>query len=309
MSGNWPSRVCRPLAAGFRGYPARMSPLGLLVLLASLAVAPAMAAAQEPGLGLPDGVPTDPARREALERAFADGGFVVDFERREIRFPVRVNLLWDPLEYLLVVQPQGRDHESLFAVDEDEIDVRMLNAAMLLFGVEPGTPGTTEAVQPRPTPEEVRRGADTVVTHPARGDGFYLTAYWTETMDDGRVEEFCYRVEDLVLNARESRTYQRGHWVYLGSRFVKPHEDAGEYWSAEREGNLISLVAFGTGHELLTGADPDSGYQDVWFPNVFLLPEVGHQVELVFSLDPPPCPPGGTRPAASAAGAHDGEDG
>ncbi len=309
MSGNWPSRVCRPLVAGFRGYPARMSPPGVFVLLASLLVAPAAVVAQEPGLGLPDGVPTDPARREALERAFADGGLSVDFERREIRFPARVNLLWDPLEYLLVVQPQGRDHESLFAVEADELDVRMLNAAMLLFGVEPGTPGTTEAVQPRPTLEEVRQGADTLVTHPARGDGFYVTAYWTETMDDGRVEEFCYRVEDLVLNARESRTYQRGPWIYLGSRFVKPHADAREYWSAEKDGNLISLVVFGTGHELLTGADPDSGYQDVWFPNVFLLPEVGHEVELVFSLDPPPCPSRRGGPAATTVEAGDGEDG
>lgn len=260
------------------------------LVVSAAAASASLVGAQEPdggGMAPGDAVPESPAEREALEQAFASGGFTLDLERREIRVPVRVNLLWDPLEFLLVVEPAGKTHESLFATDH--LDVVMLNTAMLLLGMTPGEPGRTEPIQPRPTPEEVRQGADTLVTTPPRGPGFYLTARWTETMDDGRVEEFCYRAEDLVLNARDSRTYARGPWVYVGSRLVKSR-DGREYLVAERSGDLIALVVFGTGDELLAGADPDAGYQDIWFPNVFLLPEVGHDVELVFTLEPPKCP-------------------
>lgn len=224
----------------------------------------------------------DPAQAELLAR-FAEKGVRVDYEQQRIQVQARVSVLSDPLEYLLVVQPQGKDYESLLACEG--VSAEALNAAMLLLGVEKGTNGRMTAVEPPPTLEEIQNGAEPYQVQVAQGDGFYLYVSWTETTGGGE-EFFCYRAEDLVINARTEGTYQRGRFVYLGSRFIRPHKDAAEYFAAEGEGNLVSLVIFEPANHLLAGADPMSDDQQIWYPNVFLLPPAGHPVTLTFAREP-----------------------
>lgn len=244
-----------------------------IVLLAALAGA--APGSQEPAAAAPP-------RAELLAR-FAEQGVRVDLERREISLTARVSVLREPLEYLLVIQPQGKDYESLLYCEE--VSAEALNAAMLMLGVEKGVNGSIRAADPPPTLEEIQNGADPSVVTPASGDGFYLYVSWEEETDGG-VEAFCYRAEDLVINARTEGTYRRGRWVYLGSRFLKPHKDADEFYAAQGEGNLVSLCIFEPANHILAGADPDSDDQQIWYPNVFLLPPLGHPVTVTFTREP-----------------------
>ncbi len=224
----------------------------------------------------------DPAQQEILAR-FAEQGVSVDLERQRIQVQARVSVLHEPLEYLLVLQPQGKDYESLLLCEK--LSAEALNAAMLLLGVEKGINGHLTAADPPPTLEEIQNGAAPYTVEPASGDGFYVYVSWEEQIG-GRTESFVYRAEDLVINARTEGTYQRGKFVYLGSRFVRPHKDAVEFFAAQGEGNLVSLCIFEPANHILAGSDPDSDDQQIWYPNVFLLPPVGQPVTVSFTREP-----------------------
>jgi len=223
--------------------------------------------------------PASSPQSELVAR-FAEQGVTLDLASSTITLQATVSVLYEPLEYLLVIQPQGKDYESLLYCEG--VSAEALNAAMLMLGVEKGINGSVKAAEPAPTLEEVQNGADPSIVVPASGDGFYCYVSWEEEMA-GHSEPYCYRAEDLVLNARTENTYQRGKWVYLGSRFIKPHKDADEFFAAQGEGNLVSLCIFEPANHLLTGADPDADDEQIWYPNVFLLPPAGHPVTVTFT--------------------------
>ena len=220
--------------------------------------------------------------RSDLVQEFAEQGIRLDLEAGTIRIDGQICQHYEPLEYLLVKQPQGKDHESLLSVLD--FSATALNAAMLMLGVEPGENGHVIPTEPAPTLEQVQDGVAPYTFHPATGDGFYMYVSWEREVGD-HVEHYRYRAEDLVLNVREESTYQRGRFVYLGSRFLRPHKDAKEFFAAEGEGNLVSLVHFRPANHLLGGSDPASDNQSIWYPNVFLLPALGHPVEIWFTRE------------------------
>lgn len=195
----------------------------------------------------------------------------------------------EPLEYLLVNE-HGKNHEALLRMEN--VSAEALNTAMLLCGTEVGDNVNYIPVDPPPTKEEFKNGAPMSTEVPASGDGFYIYVAWTTSKPDGTVEPYLFRAEDLVVNVNSDRSYHRAPFVYLGSRFIKPHKDAAEMFAADAEGNLVSLVYFKPANHLLTGNDPDASNQYVWYPNAFLLPEIGAPVKILFSRKPlgPPTP-------------------
>jgi hypothetical protein len=225
---------------------------------------------------------------QELVGAFAEQGVHVDLEKAEIKIQTFLCQLREPLEYLLVLQPQGKDHESLLYIKD--LNAEALNAAMLMVGADKGENGKMVPITPAPSDEEVQQGAATHVYKPPTGSGFILWAEWDLKQDDGRIEHYKYRVEDLVLNVQDERTYQRGEWVYLGSRFIRPHSDAKEFFAAQGEGNLISLVMFSPANHLLGGKDPRGSSQSIWYPNIFLLPPLDHPITLTFEITGRPRP-------------------
>ena len=251
------------------------------VLTAQEPAPSAAPAAQEPADSA--AAAQDPADLSPLYAALAKQGVGVDAAQQLIRIDATVCQRIEPLEYLLVLQPQGKDHEAMFATRD--ITAEALNTAMLLLGVEKGVNGEFTATDPAPTMEEVQNGVAPYSYEPASGDGFYIYAEWEREIGD-HVERFRYRAEDLVLNIRDETTYQRGRWVYLGSRFVRPHKDADEFFAAQGEGNVVSLVNFSPANHILAGADPSADNQSIWYPNVYMLPAIGHPVEIIFSRQP-----------------------
>jgi len=237
-------------------------------------------------------------------KELASKGVRADPSRGLIEIDASICQRVEPLEYLLVIAPRGKDHESL--VSTHDVSAEALNAAMLLLGVQKGENARLIPRDPPPTKEEIEKGIYPYKVVPARGDGFYIYISWEVEKKDGPPERYFFRAEDLVLNVRRQQTYTRGKWVYLGSRFFKPHKDAPELFAAEAEGNLVSLCNFNPPSHLLTGADPEAENQYIWYPNVYLLPEIGHPVKVLFSRrpleEPPPAVvPGGAPPGGGPA--------
>ena len=233
----------------------------------------------------------------ALLQALEKEGIVLDLEERLLSIPATVLIKNELLEYMLV-GPNGAMHESLFLT---QVRPSLLNAALLLLGVEPG----------RNAHWEERAGVDehgrpNKQIYPPEGDGFYLYVAWREAG-----ETYFFRAEDLVRNLESGRSLRRHRWVYLGSRFLALKKGQPESFLADVEGNLINLSFFFQGNTLLTSAIPECFEQTIWAANEWLLPERGQPVRLFLAREPlehltPAMLP--TLPEARP-GAQDDEDG
>jgi hypothetical protein len=209
--------------------------------------------------------------RSELEATLAREGVLFDRERGVIGISASVLVKNELLEYLLVA-PNGQAHESLFLT---QVRPSLVNAAMLLTGVEPGRNAHFEPDGTGPDGRPRRR------VYPPSGDGFLLYAAWREGE-----ETFLYRVEDLVRNLESGRALRRQRWVYLGSRFAPPMPGKPEAFLADIEGNLVNLSFFFQGNTLLTAAAEECESQSIWAANEWLLPPSGEPVRLFFARQP-----------------------
>jgi len=252
-------------------------------LAALLLLVPAAVLSSVPSRALGAGELREPAGQEApqepragaeagLEEALAAAGLRLDRDANLLALPARVQIKNDLLEYLLV-GPGGATHESLFLT---AVRPSLLNAALLLLGVEPGHNAYVVGGG-----EVDERGHTTRRIYPPEGDGFYLYAAWREAG-----ETYFFRVEDLVRNLESGRSLRRHRWVYLGSRFQALSPGKPESFVADLAGNLINLSFFYQGNTLLTAAPEECAAQTIWAANEWLLPEMGEPVWLVFARAP-----------------------
>ncbi len=207
-----------------------------------------------------------------LEQALAQEGLVLEREAGVLSVPAVVQIKNELLEYLLV-GANGAMHESLFVT---RVRPSLLNAALLLCGVEPGRNAHWEE---RSGVDE--RGRPNMQVYPPEGDGFYLYVAWREAG-----ETYFFRAEDLVRNLESGRSLRRHRWVYLGSRFLALKPGQPESFLADVEGNLINLSFFFQGNTLLTSAVEECFEQTIWAANEWLLPERGQPVRLFFARAP-----------------------
>jgi len=267
------------------------SPARSCLALSVLAFCPPSASARPRQADAPQAAQVE--LRQALEKE----GIVLDLEDQLLSLPATVLIKNELLEYLLV-GPNGAMHESLFLTP---VRPSLLNAALLLLGVEPGRNAHWEE---RAGVDE--RGRPNKAIYPPQGDGFYLYAAWREAG-----ETYFFRAEDLVRNLESGRSLRRHRWVYLGSRFLVLKKDQPESFLADVEGNLINLSFFFQGNTLLTSAIEECFEQTIWAANEWLLPERGQPVRLFFARAPLEC----LTPAMLATlpearqGASDGESG
>ncbi|HEX6883890.1 MAG TPA: YdjY domain-containing protein [Planctomycetota bacterium] len=260
---------------------ATLLPNLLLVLLLSPSARPLPALSQE----------------DELAATLRAEGLVLEREQGWLLVPVRVQIKHDLLEYLLV-GPNGAAHESLFLT---RVRPSLLNAGLLLLGVEPGRNAWLETLPPAASDAPPERRI-----HAPEGDGFYLYAAWREAG-----ETYFFRVEDLIRNFASGRSLRRHRWVYLGSRFAALKPGAAESFLADVEGNLINLSFFFQGNTLLTAALEECAEQTIWAANEWLLPESGAPLALLFARAPLAALPeglGAHLPEVPAEGAEPGGD-
>lgn len=184
---------------------------------------------------------------------------------------------------LIACVPDTREHESLVVT---KAKAAQIHAALLLIGLEPGTPGRIDFTGPKPTAIS------------PKGPAMRVAISWQE---GGKT--VTRSIEELVKNVKDGKNLPTQSWLFAGSRFAKRKDASGqpvEVYDAEGMGTLIGLATFGS--ETIapsTVFSPDAALSEpVWIADAKTMPKVGASV--VVRLTPVDAP--GAGPAAAPQG-------
>lgn len=258
-----------------------LSSLSLVVLSAAILGAAVLGAAmplaaqgdkQEPKKQDPQAV-----LKEVME-SFKKEGIKLDPKARTVTIPAVVNTPQDPVEYLLIHR-RGKKHESVFVTQSKP---SIINAALLMIGLEKGKNATFVEKNPAPTLEEVQNGTDPLIVTPPKGKRYYMTVRWTTP--EKQVVEYC--VEDLMYELTMGEPMGRCEWIYLGGRMAQLYKDDPEVYIADFEGNLISVCYLSPDNHLGTMSHERARDDQNWWTTT-KLPEPGTAVDFIFhALEP-----------------------
>jgi len=247
-----------------------------------------LACAQEPAKTPAAQDPPPAADGEALLKAmlaqFKEQGITYDKATGTVSIKAVVNAPPDPIEYLLIHR-RGKRHEAVFVT---EAKPSVLNAALLLLGLEPGKNATYVEKDPPPTLEEIEKGADPIVVTPPSGQQFWMTVRWqvpgagvTEQGEPPPPKEVEYCVEDLLLDLTTQEPIEDCCWIYLGGRMAQLYKGEPEIYMADAEGNLVSVCYMSPDNHLGTIVHERArDDQNWWMTNK--VPEPGTEVQFVF---------------------------
>ncbi|MCB9877571.1 MAG: hypothetical protein H6835_08230 [Planctomycetes bacterium] len=246
------------------------------------------ACAQDPGAAA---TPQEPAAADgaALLKQMLDQfqkeGITYDKATQTVSVTATVNQPPDPIEYLLI-HKRGKRHEAVFWTASKP---SVLNAALLLLGLEPGTNATYTEKDPPPTMEEIEAGADPLVITPPKGRNFWMTVRWQVPTEQAVVApgeaqptkavEYC--VEDLLLDLTTQEPVEDCSWVYLGGRMAQLYKGEPEIYMADAEGNLVSTCYMSPDNHLATMVHERARDDQNWW-TTNKLPEPGTEVQFVF---------------------------
>lgn len=182
---------------------------------------------------------------------------LVSFDKRArtMRFPAKVNLRDEVIEYALVAST-GKAHEALFVTDAKP---EHLHLASLLLNV--------------PT-ASLNGQLDEAATFPA-SNGVKITVTWKKNGPDA-VHDLAELVLVNAADGQSSAPMTAGTWFYSGSRFNALG------FLASQEGSFIGLISDSAA--LIENPRVDRARDDIHFPNKALLPAKGTQVEFVVQL-------------------------
>ncbi|MEO1535838.1 MAG: YdjY domain-containing protein [Planctomycetota bacterium] len=184
-------------------------------------------------------------------RVDAFPGIIVDYDARAIELagfvPVDAHSEETPEVIVEVVAEAGgvRDHEALVRI---EAEARHVHAALLLLGLEPGTPGAILNEGTRREPE----GPELIVTVRYETDG--------ESIEESPLE---------WVHAPDAGT--RLIDASPGFRFTGSSErefDGATYYMAEAEGVVVGLSTFGAGDAESTVGIETVGMTPVYNPDI-----------------------------------------
>jgi hypothetical protein len=153
----------------------------------------------------------------------------------------------------------------------------VLNAALLMLGLQPGQNATYTEKQPPPTLDEIEKGADPIIITPPKGMQFWMTVRWKTP--EGKQVEYC--IEDLVMDLSTQQAVVDCSWIYLGGRMARIYKNEPEVYVADMEGNLISTCYMSSDNHLATMVHKDArDQQNWWFTDK--LPPHDTEVQFVF---------------------------
>ncbi len=244
----------------------------------SCALLLACAQAQEPKQ--PQATPPSPQQvLDEMKAQFAKEGITLDAKEQTVAVKSVVNSPPDPIEYLLIHR-KGKRHEAIFVT---KAKPSVLNAALLLIGLQQGKNATYTEKDPPPTEKEMQDGADPLIVKPPEGMPFWMTVRWTTP--EGKKEEHC--VEDFILHLANQKPVDNCSWVYLGGRMAKIYRNDPEVYVADMEGNLISVCYLSPDNHLGTMVHADARDDQMWWTTT-LLPPPDTEVDFVFHRVEPP---------------------
>lgn len=160
---------------------------------------------------------------------------------------------------LIACTRDSREHESLVVTSAKPSHI---HAALLLLGLEPGTPERLDPSAPMPATGPTLR---------------------IEILFKADNQTTTRRVEELIINAKTGKTLPNQQWVFAGSRFLpKPNNNGTttEVYDADGTGTLIGLATFGS--ETIApraGFSPQASVAEpVWIARKETLPKIGTPV-------------------------------
>tara|TARA_A100001037_G_C15123573_1_gene625066 strand:+ start:533 stop:1222 length:690 start_codon:yes stop_codon:yes gene_type:complete len=155
--------------------------------------------------------PTKPKIKEIRPGVFQVGGVLLEKTKKQISFPVIINMHEGLIEYLLV-SGKGKTHESLLVTRTEPFDIHV---AMLLLGVK-GAAG-------KKIPEDPRK--------PVPGETIALQLKWAN-----KGKPMSAPIEKFVQDRHHKKPMAPGPFVYNGSIVFDG------MFIAHRDGNLFSLI-------------------------------------------------------------------
>jgi hypothetical protein len=215
-----------------------------VIALVAVPAGPAPAAA-EPGDRHPD-----------LKRLSPTEEVWVDPARKEVVVGGRIAIDRGPIEFFACSEGT-KEHESIVAT---KASARLVHAALLAIGLEPGTPVSFD-------PEYVA----------AAGPRVLVRVRWTEA--DGRSTSVDGR--EWVRNTRTGAALDTD-WVFAGSSFWTDPADGTEYYQADG-GDLICVSNFPTAMLDLPVESSQSNEALLFEAFAGRVPPRGTAVELIFS--------------------------
>ncbi|MEQ1632693.1 MAG: YdjY domain-containing protein [Planctomycetota bacterium] len=211
-----------------------MTTVHFVLSLAFVSIVSCCSRAQEkPAEQAPDAAKQGQQLAGEMKEQFEKEKIAIDLKAGTVTIPAVVIAPPDALEYLLIHR-KGKKHEALLYTESKP---SILNAALLLLGLEPGKNATFREKTPPPTLEEIEAGADPIeITEPS-GTEFFMTVKWKD--DQGKPVECC--VEDLVADIGAQAPLENAGWIFLGGRMAALYRNEPEVYVADFEGNIVSL--------------------------------------------------------------------
>ena len=179
-------------------------------------------------------------------------GLRIDRRKRYVDVDAEVCLVDGSLE-LLATTPEGKPHEAILTLKPRP---RQLHAALLMLGLESGTPGEYGFFA-------------------ATGDRVRLSVVFDKAGE--RVE---VPVNELVVNNETDEYLPDNVFVFAGSLFACARDDNRLLYAADITGDVISIVSFPG--EVLALPEPASNMNGelMWWANDSALPKKGTSVVL-----------------------------
>ncbi len=165
----------------------------------------------------------------------------------------------------IACSPDTREHEALVVIKTRPSNI---HAALLMAGVEPGSPG-------RWSYED-----GTVSAVPPTGDHLDILV---RSERDGRIVE--EPIGSWIIGATDERPFPDVTWVFAGSVFAENPDwmEPGEHYVADLTGSIVGLVTFGD--EVIgfrqVMADQESVEAMQWQVNTDHVPPIGTPVTLI----------------------------
>jgi len=217
----------------------------LLALAGCVVALPGLPMAAEPG-----------DRHPEFKRLSPTEEVWVDAARKEVVVGGRIALDRGPIEFFAC--PEGtKEHESIVAT---KASARLVHAALLAIGLEPGRPVSFD-------PEYVA----------ATGPAVLVRARWKK--DDGTIATIDAR--DWVRNTRTGEPLD-ADWVFAGSSFWTDPADGTEYYQADG-GDLVCVSNFPTAMLDLPVESSQSNEALLFEAFADRIPPRGTAVDLIFS--------------------------
>ncbi|MGF1634054.1 MAG: YdjY domain-containing protein, partial [Phycisphaerae bacterium] len=195
-------------------------------------------------------VRAQPAQGAEAERPVAFPFITIDRAAGEVRIEAEVIDVQMPLEFFMVSRG-GPDHESVVRTDARPSHI---HAALLLLGLEPGSP--------------VRYSEAADRWLPPSGPPVQIFAEW-----EGQARIPATR---LMKRIEGTATMPARTWVFAGSRML----DEGDY-AADITGQLVAIVNFDYSVLDVAGLVSNANETLEWEANKALLPEPGTAVTVV----------------------------